>query len=347
MSRYQRNINRGLFRAFHQAPILNIQSDAFKLIIFSDHHRGVRDQADDFADCEAAYRGALEYYLEREYTLAVLGDVEELWEYRPAEILPSYQAVADQERLFNQNGRYLRFFGNHDDEWGYTDSVNAHLEPLFGRLKVYEGLRLRFSDFRARQTEIFLVHGHQGTFENDRFSAITRKLVRYIWRPLQRLTNIRVSTPATDWRLRQRHEVAMYNWAIAQSDLVLISGHTHHPIFPSHGWLTQLLSRHEELSRRPEGLDDARLERLEAEIAYARKQAQPCYFNTGCCSFSDGSITGIELASGEISLIRWTSGSEGIRRNVLDHAPLQEILSKVQEPAVPIELGDPNRHNPD
>jgi hypothetical protein len=31
----------------------------------------------------------------------------------------------------------------------------------------------------------------------------------------------------------------------------------------------------------------------------------PCYFNTGCCSFGDGDITGIELSDGRIKLIRW------------------------------------------
>src|SRR5215211_2783982 len=32
----------------------------------------------------------------------------------------------------------------------------------------------------------------------------------------------------------------------------------------------------------------------------------PCFFNTGCCSFGDGDITGLELADGEIRLVRWS-----------------------------------------
>ena len=31
----------------------------------------------------------------------------------------------------------------------------------------------------------------------------------------------------------------------------------------------------------------------------------PCYFNTGCCSFGDGDVTGLEIGDGEIRLIRW------------------------------------------
>jgi hypothetical protein len=32
---------------------------------------------------------------------------------------------------------------------------------------------------------------------------------------------------------------------------------------------------------------------------------QPRYFNSGCCCFNDGDITGIEIADGNISLVKW------------------------------------------
>jgi hypothetical protein len=32
---------------------------------------------------------------------------------------------------------------------------------------------------------------------------------------------------------------------------------------------------------------------------------KPTYFNTGCCCFANGSITGIEIADGQIRLIKW------------------------------------------
>ena len=31
----------------------------------------------------------------------------------------------------------------------------------------------------------------------------------------------------------------------------------------------------------------------------------PAYFNTGCCAFPDGDITGLELVDGRIRLVRW------------------------------------------
>lgn len=31
----------------------------------------------------------------------------------------------------------------------------------------------------------------------------------------------------------------------------------------------------------------------------------PWYFNSGCCSYGDGDITGIEIRDGSIWLVRW------------------------------------------
>jgi hypothetical protein len=32
---------------------------------------------------------------------------------------------------------------------------------------------------------------------------------------------------------------------------------------------------------------------------------RPSYFNTGCCSFGDGDVTGLEFAEGRVRLVRW------------------------------------------
>ncbi|MBL7747421.1 MAG: metallophosphoesterase, partial [Chitinophagaceae bacterium] len=34
---------------------------------------------------------------------------------------------------------------------------------------------------------------------------------------------------------------------------------------------------------------------------------KPGYFNTGCCCFSDGDITGIEISGGCIRLVKWST----------------------------------------
>ena len=55
---------------------------------------------------------------------------------------------------------------------------------------------------------------------------------------------------------------------------------------------------------------------------------KPCYFNTGCCSFRDGDVTGLELASGEIRLVRWPDNEKKPRRKILDWALLKDVLDK-------------------
>ena len=37
---------------------------------------------------------------------------------------------------------------------------------------------------------------------------------------------------------------------------------------------------------------------------------QTCYFNSGCCSFEDGDITGLEIDNGQIKLIAQTDTGE-------------------------------------
>jgi hypothetical protein len=49
---------------------------------------------------------------------------------------------------------------------------------------------------------------------------------------------------------------------------------------------------------------------------------KPCYFNTGCCSFSDGDITGIELHQGQIALIKWNDKG----RKVIDSCAIRSVF---------------------
>jgi hypothetical protein len=86
---YQRDIAEGLSEAFDDDATeeVELDLDSAKVIVFSDHHKGARDGADDFWRCERAYHAALGYYLEAGHELIVLGDVEELWECRPEDVL--------------------------------------------------------------------------------------------------------------------------------------------------------------------------------------------------------------------------------------------------------------------
>jgi len=56
---------------------------------------------------------------------------------------------------------------------------------------------------------------------------------------------------------------------------------------------------------------------------------KPGYFNSGCCCFVDGDITGIEIADATIRLIKWTTKDESPKREVLEEIRLEELAKSL------------------
>jgi UDP-2,3-diacylglucosamine pyrophosphatase LpxH len=334
LTSYQRNINKGLDKSLREALILPLDIRTARLMIFSDQHKGRGDEADDFRLSEPSYLAALEYYLELGHTLVVLGDVEELWENPPSPVLEFYSSILKKENEYHHQNRYWRFWGNHDDEWRHPAQVRKYLGKFFPDIVVYESVRLDFYDVEIKLGEILLVHGHQGTLAGDRFGWLTRLLIRYIWRPIQRLFNIQPNTPATDWRLRCKHDIAMYNWASDKERLVLIAGHTHHPIFPASSRLARLTEDYR--SVKDLSVDPEEVLQAQVDLEYARAEEKPSYFNAGCCCFNDGRITGIEIVDGEIRLIRWPDDIGQQVPQILESADLRDVFYQVASRAAPM-----------
>lgn len=113
-------------------PKLELKDDS-KYNVFSDHHKGIRNGTDDFAPCKTTYLRALKYYYEQGYTLIVLGDAEELWEEKPGDVVRRYKEVLDHEALFHREQRYLKMYGNHDDDWKNPKKVEEYLHGFFPR----------------------------------------------------------------------------------------------------------------------------------------------------------------------------------------------------------------------
>ena len=299
-----------------------------RMIIFSDLHKGQRDPADDFQQCEKAYLAALDHYWQQGYELVLLGDVEELWECWPEPVIKAYRAVLESEKRFADApapSRYKRFVGNHDDQWYDAGQVEKHLGPYLGGHKIIEGLRLLVHDQGRPLGELFLVHGHQGTPDSERFAWFSRRVVRYVWRPIQRAFNIKSSTPSNNFETRQKHELAMVSYASSQPGQVLIAGHTHHPVWEGLGF-EQAMEAMQARGIRPQ-VSDAWMQEQVAE-AVALPSTKPSYFNTGCCSFSDRSITGIEIAGWEIRLVRWEVFAQPVR-TMLFSSSLRDVFAAV------------------
>jgi hypothetical protein len=354
--RYHRRVGAALDRVLSHArsktPVtLDLARDRY--IIFSDQHRGARNRADDFRWSERAYNAAVAKYFAMGYHLVVLGDAEELWQERPNSIVEAYRHTLELEARFHQAGRYLRIWGNHDDAWSSRLLVHLFLDPVYGGppLQARECLLLRVADGDEELGTILLVHGHQGTGASDRWSRLARIPVRYVWRNIQRVTGRGWSTPATDWVLREKHNVALYSWAKRQPSLVLIAGHTHRPVFRSKSHAAQVQEQLDDAEMRLAGApDDPDLRQtvghLAAELEWVRTQENqssglegvtemevPCYFNTGCCSFRNGHITGVEVADGRIRLVRWPNDANQPRAQVLASADIREVLAQCRGPA--------------
>lgn len=352
--RKQRMVMSGLDAAYKRAgepQPFDVQADS--LVIFSDHHRGRRDGADDFIRCERAYRSALAHYLEAGHSLALLGDTEELWECKLPAPLDNYPEVLELERAFATAGRLLRFYGNHDLVWSRPNVVDKFLgKPMGGTVEVRESLRLDLRDGDESFGEIFLTHGHQGTPDSDLWAPVAIIPVRYIWPRLQRSVKFASTSPARDYKLRGEHDGAMLKWAQKRAGrerpVVLITGHTHKPVFrrrEESGALptdapvpTADEARRALDAARREGRPPSELSKLHAMLEFVATEdygapaveiIPPCYFNTGCCSFGDGDVTGIEIADGRIRLVRWLNNDDKPSPHILDEASLRQIADEV------------------
>jgi len=320
--------NKGLIKLF------DVSHD--KLIIFSDQHKGTRDSADDFLAAEKNYLSALEYYHEKEFQFVNLGDCEELWKNTPEKVMAKNGNCFEAEKKFEEKSHYFRIFGNHDLEWKYKLQQKIFLKPVFGRsLNVYEGILFKTS-YNGEPYTIFLAHGHQGDLRSDG-NPFSAWVVANVWTPIQRYLQIKINTPATSFTLTDKHNILMHDWSSTQKNLIFISGHTHKPVFASLDHIDRLTKQLEQAQKKN---DDAAVASIVTELEkrkaeYAGKQevrttAKPCYFNSGCCCYDDGDITGIEIADGFIRLIKWHEENGKSIREVLEQSELSYIFEKLK-----------------
>jgi len=311
----------------------NYQQD--KYIIFSDQHKGNRSSVDDFKEAENDYLAALAHYHDQGFHFINLGDCEELWKFTPDQVMKKNKLCFEAERKFLDAGRYFRIYGNHDLEWRYLLQRNFFLRPVFGKkLKIYEGLLLK-TTYDSRVFSIFLAHGHQGDKRNDG-NSFSIWVVANIWTPIQRFLRVSINTPATSFELTDKHNIMMYDWSAKQQNLIFISGHTHKPVFASLDHLERLNKQLDAARQANDGISmaaiQAELQKRKAEYAGKKQMqtiARPTYFNSGCCCYDDGDITGIEISEGHIRLVKWHTVTGGSQRLVLEEAPLDFIFGEI------------------
>jgi UDP-2,3-diacylglucosamine pyrophosphatase LpxH len=237
----------------------------------SDCHRGVGNLGDDFAKNKNVCYAALQSYNDSGYVYIEGGDGDELWKNKNcAEITLMHADVFELLAEFHRGRRLIMLYGNHDIEKKlkprlldtYSGPASKRERPLCPGLTVCEGVRLAYT---PTGREIFIVHGHQADFFNDRLWRLARFLVRYIWRPLELIGFSDPKSAAKNNKVKDRVEKRLAAWA-EDRNILVIAGHTHRAVFPA--------------------------------------PAEGLYFNDGSC-VHPWSITAIEISGGGISLVGW------------------------------------------
>jgi len=356
-----------LFRNIKEEPgkkgvILNLKENS-RIIVFSDHHRGAKNGADDFMKAETSYLAALDYYFENKFQYISLGDSEELWENTLNQVKKNNTITFEAEKRFILKDKFFKVFGNHDLYWDNSLIVSQQLKAIYGKkLRVFEGIILE-KDNKEEHTEkkkvskpfsflkikpdtdsevlpiancpltIFLTHGHQGDASSDG-NWFSKFFVANIWAPLQSYLRINFNTPAYDEDLKTAHNLIMYEWSAKYKSLILITGHTHQPVFES---LTHPEKLYKQLGDAIKANKTDEIKQIEEEIKrrgrdYKTTPAQyltmkPSYFNSGCCCYRDGDITGIEITHEKISLVKWNINKQ---REVLDETTLERLQSMLR-----------------
>jgi len=315
--------------------LIDLRPDEHPVIIFSDHHKGARNGADDFAPAEKNYLAALEYYHRKNYYYINLGDSEELWENSIFQVLKHNKETFAKEKLFTDRQAYAKIIGNHDLYWLNDPFASLTLKKMYdSAIKIYSGIVLRVA-FPDRSVDILCTHGHQGDAQSDG-NAFSKWFVSYIWGPAQSFLDINTNSPSCNEDKKTLHNQIMYEWSAAQKDIVLVTGHTHQPVFNS---LTHLERLYLNMEQAVLDKDEAAITRIEKEIPKRKKEydyvnssfrtMKPSYFNSGCCCFAGGTITGLEIAEGCVRLVRWTY-EEGIpTRKVAEEESLLTLSKRI------------------
>lgn len=327
-----------------------------KYVIFSDLHRGLHDTADDFREGNfISYSKALVYYFKQNYNLILLGDVEELEEQQNIKkVMDAQHDPIQLERNFHMKGRFFKIFGNHDDKWRKAASVREQLIPYFEDINVFEGILFSWQD----NLKIIVTHGHQGSLISDRIPFLEKFLVPYKW--TLNLLNIRRKTLYIDLCSVGNYEQDLYDWVKEQERLILICGHTHRPIWGAkthaqilkeeidalRNELQDIADRNHislsELIDHPARYNaDIQVIRLREKIKNHNKRVaengmcrlgekyEPIYFNTGCCIFEDGDITGIEVEDNRMSLVKWTIDKKERNPIILETSTIKHFYDEI------------------
>lgn len=326
--------------------VLNAQSGRF--VIMSDLHLGDGGRADDFRKNQQALLNALDHYRGEGFTVVLLGDIEEFWQFDLDRVAERYDSSVYQAFREFPDRRVIRVAGNHDIEWlALRDPTTNRDTRVHG---AHEALKMKLG---SSAPSILLVHGHQGSTDSDRWSWNSRYWVR-VYKGIEPVLKLDRHSSATKSPIVRDYERIYYGWA-KDHRIMVICGHSHRAIFASrsHAEILRDTARQLESALAEDDLSKKERRRLARRLAKTHEELKdeamkerdiapteksgtplPCYFNTGCGLYSDG-ITVLAIDRGEISLVKWHRRPKGGENFCTLQGPgdLAEYLKQIEEEA--------------
>lgn len=297
-------------------------------VIFSDLHMGDGSTKDDFKPNSELFQCALrDYYLKRNYSLMLNGDVEELQRFSLDVILKNWNLVYKLFDAFANKNRLAKTYGNHDLQ------LKVQKPPY--DYKMSEACKLSYEG-----DHIFIYHGHQASKKYQLQNDLVGFTLKYFANPL-RIKDYSVSHSS---KKQYKIEKRAYEHAIKRNQISII-GHTHRPLFESLHKVDRLRFKIDQLCRdylisRPSNQGSiaysikfyqAELEKSHQidnlknanSLIYHHNLAIPCLFNSGTVIGKRG-ITCLEISDGKMRLIHWFD--KNISKKYLQYTGYDPIL---------------------
>lgn len=198
--------------AFEKSSVLPVTNNT-KYVFFSDCHRGVGNNNDNFLKNENCYLAALHYYYQNGVYYIEVGDGDELWENKSLnQIMEIHEKIFSMLSCFQKSKRSYLLYGNHD-------MVKK------GNEDILEGIIFHSQN---PPLDLYVTHGHQADFLNSVLWKLARFLVRHLWAPLEYFGVLDPTSAAKNNKKRNQIEKRLINYA-KNKDCLLLCGHTHRP----------------------------------------------------------------------------------------------------------------------
>ncbi len=302
---------------YRNAPEITLASDS-RIVIFSDLHVGSKTRRDDFLPNSTMFLTILEkYYLAKNYTMILNGDVEELQRRPLKKVKKNWPELYEIFSSFADKGKLYKIAGNHDADLYRHEHTDINSNLLESLVLNHEG------------NSILVFHGHQASVRYMMTPRFMKYALKYIAQPL----GIKNFTRSHDNTNINNTERIIYEYS-RERKIISIIGHTHRPLFESLSEIDLLRFKIENLLRLyPSSSDEKRIN-IEEEIKKYKEEIEtiisenheyrlrsgiynkaviiPTVFNSGSVIGKRG-LSAIEIKNRNISLVHWFDKNSNVK----------------------------------